>query len=96
MIKRTRFNPVKLIRMAILILFMTTSVFFAIKSTASGLTMDSSIEITVKPGDSLWSISKQYNRGENIQKVLYSIMETNNMRNSDIFPGQKLKIPSKY
>lgn len=93
---RKRINPVKLGRMICIILILVTSMFFTVKSSASGSTKDGYIEIAVCKGDTLWGISKKYNNGENIQKVIYQIMDYNGMSNSDIYPGRRLKIPIKY
>lgn len=93
---KKRINPAKFLRMISLTLLLTFSVFFfTFKSSASGLTNDSYTEITVGAGDSLWQIADIYNGNENIQKVIVDIMECNDLKNAEIYPGQKLKIPTK-
>ncbi len=93
---KRKINPVKFLRMISLTVLIAFSVFFfTFKSTASGLTSDSYSEITVGAGDTLWQIADMYNGDENIQKVLFNIMEYNNLQNVSIYPGQKLKIPTK-
>lgn len=94
--KRKKVNTLKLFRMVTLTLLICFAVLFTLKSTASGLTKDSYIEVTVLQGDTLWEIADQYNEEENIQKVVFEIIEFNNKQNSDLYPGEKLKIPIKY
>lgn len=94
--KRKRINFLKVLRVVSITAVLVVIMVFAIKSTASGSTRDSYKEITICPGDTLWTISRGYSRGENIQKVIYEIMDFNNMEVSDIYSGQKLKIPLKY
>lgn len=94
--KRKKVNALKLIRMVSFTLLISFAVLFTLKSTASGLTKDSYIEVIVQQGDTLWEIANQYNGKENIQKVIFEIIEFNNKQNSDLYPGEKLKIPMKY
>lgn len=94
--KRKKVNALKIIRMVSLTLLISFAVLFTLKSSASGLTNDSFIEVTVRQGDTLWEIANQYNGDENIQKVIFEVMEFNNKQNSDLYPGEKLKIPIKY
>lgn len=95
-VKRRKVNALKFIRMVSLTLLISFALFFTLKSSASGLTKDSYIEVTVLHGDTLWEIADQYNGEENIQKVVFDIIEFNNKQNSDLHPGEKLKIPIKY
>ena len=94
--KKFRLNPVKLVRMVSLTLLIAFSVFFTFKSTASGLTTNNCTEIVVGTGETLWQIADKHNKDENIQEVLYSIVEYNNLEGTNIYPGQKLKIPTNY
>jgi membrane-bound lytic murein transglycosylase D len=56
-------------------------------SAANRVASSSSAVYRVRPGDSLWSISRAH--GVSIQ----AIQEANNLRGSNIRPGQQLKIP---
>ena len=47
---------------------------------------------TVQTNDSLWSISKQYNYGEDIRKFIYIIKDNNNV-SANLQIGQELLIP---
>ena len=50
--------------------------------------------VIVKNGDTLWNLAKKYyGTKTDLRKVIYEIKEINNMSNSDIRPGQQIKIP---
>lgn len=53
--------------------------------------------VVVQKGDTLWSIVKTNcsNFGD-IREVIYEIRDLNDLETANIFPGQKIKIPSKY
>lgn len=95
-IRKKTLNYRKFVRVISITLILMVVMIFTIKSNASGSTEDSFKEIIVCKGDTLWSISKFYGNGEDIQKVIYDLMKCNNLNKSDIFPGQKLKIPSDF
>lgn len=51
-------------------------------------------EIEVQRGDTLWSISKEYNKSSlDIRKYIFLIEEKNNIQNSNIQTGEVLYIP---
>lgn len=51
-------------------------------------------EIEVQRGDTLWSISKEYNKSSlDIRKYIFLIEEKNNIQNSNIQTGDVLYIP---
>lgn len=88
-------NPKKTLRFICIILLLVTTMVFAIKTSANGSVKESYTVITVCPGDTLWDIARNQNRGGNIQKLIYEIMQANDMVKSDIKTGQLLKIPVK-
>jgi len=88
-------NPKKTLRFICITLLLVTTLVFAIKTSANGSVKESYTVITVCPGDTLWEIARNQNRGSNIQKLIYEIMQANNMVKSDIYSGQMLKIPAK-
>jgi len=94
-VKRKRVNPVKVLRLAVVTLLLVIIMIFTVKTSASGSPKVRFVEVTVCPGDTLWDISREYTRGENIEKVIYDIKKINKMQKSDIYPGQTLKIPLK-
>jgi len=92
-IRRKKLNYRKFVRIISITLILMVVMIFTVKSNASGLTKDSFKEIIVCQGDTLWTISKYYGNGEDVQKVIYDIMKFNSLEKSDIYPGQRLKIP---
>lgn len=94
--KKIKFNPFKFTKMLCLTLVLLAAMSLFFKSTASGFTGAEYQEVVVRHGDTLWEISKDYCVNENIQKVVYEIRKINNMKHSDIYPGQKIKIPLNF
>ncbi|MDT3699519.1 MAG: LysM peptidoglycan-binding domain-containing protein [Thermincola sp.] len=95
-VRKKTLNYRRFLRVISITLILMVVMIFTVKSNASGLTKDSFNEIIVCKGDTLWTISKYYGKGENVQKVIYEIMKFNDLGKSDIYPGQKLKIPSDF
>lgn len=54
--------------------------------------------VTIKGGDDIWSIAKNYVDDKNdIRELISAIHEINKIKNSaNIYPGQVLKIPIVY
>lgn len=50
--------------------------------------------IIVKYGDNLWSIAEKLDTSRDIREVVYDIQALNNIKASDLRPGDKLYIPS--
>lgn len=48
--------------------------------------------ITVKSGDTLWQIAREYNKGGDIRRYIYDIRNINNLEDCNIIEGTKLKI----
>lgn len=78
--------------------------FIALAGNLLNLTSDTAYSnskdcdvVIVMPGDSLWSIAKQYT-GENddIRRVVDDIMKQNHMTSSNLEIAQQLEIPSRY
>ncbi len=49
--------------------------------------------ITVKSGDTLWSIAKKYRGSTEIRKYIYKIKKINNMDDCKIYKGMEIAIP---
>ncbi|MEA1974409.1 MAG: LysM peptidoglycan-binding domain-containing protein [Bacillota bacterium] len=53
------------------------------------------IEVKIKSGDTIWNIAKEYRQeNQDIRELVYIIIKVNNIKNSIIYEGQKIKIPS--
>ncbi|WP_418792489.1 LysM peptidoglycan-binding domain-containing protein [Phosphitispora sp. TUW77] len=91
--KKIKFNPFKFSRMLCLTLILLAVMSPFYKTSASGFTGKEYQEVVVCQGDTLWEISKKYSHNENLQKVVYEIRKLNDMKHSNIYPGQKIKIP---
>jgi len=48
--------------------------------------------ISVKEGDTLWSIASSYAHNGDIRELIYKISIENNIQNASIFPGDIVKI----
>jgi LysM repeat protein len=85
--------------MGILIVIITLSMISLLGSLVTGVSargesVSGCLEYRVKPGDTLWTIAKEYTDGKkDIRKYIYSIMKMNGMKNPDIMPGQAILIP---
>ncbi len=52
------------------------------------------VEVTVKKGDTLWEIAKEYKEeGEDIRAFIYEIKKENNLQSVNIQPGETILIP---
>ena len=61
---------------------------------AVALTEQQYIEITVEPGDSLWTIADEYMPDNmDIREAVYMIADANDISGSQVYVGQTLLIP---
>lgn len=51
------------------------------------------VEVTVTPGDTLWSLASGLETGEDTQVLIAQIAELNGLTSSDLHPGQTLYVP---
>ncbi|PKM79769.1 MAG: hypothetical protein CVU89_16640 [Firmicutes bacterium HGW-Firmicutes-14] len=92
---KKRLNIFKIIRLVVITLVLVITMSLIARSSASGSTGENHREVIISRGDTLWDIASEHRPGENIQKVIYEIINLNKMEGCDIYPGQKLKIPLK-
>jgi nucleoid-associated protein YgaU len=68
---------------------------FSHSFTASAINKTEYIDVTVKPGDTIWKIAKEHtDEHKDIREVIYVISKINEIDNSMIYSGQVLKIPN--
>lgn len=48
--------------------------------------------ITIRSGDTLWSIAEKYNKKGDIREYIYKLKEINHLKDSNIIAGSKLKV----
>ena len=93
--KRYKINGEKIIR-NILFLLIVFVIFNMLTSTIFGKKTLMTTSITVKTGDTLWSISKKICNKDsslNIQEVIYDIKEINGLDSNEIVAVKSLYIP---
>lgn len=49
--------------------------------------------VTVKLGDTLWGLAKEYNKAGDIRKYIHKIEMINNINDSIIYEGDIIKLP---
>jgi len=80
--------------MLVLIAVSFTVLGFVNHSSANETTDHRYTEIIIEKGDTLWEIAKVYGSSEkDIREVIYDICRFNNIKASDLRPGQILYIP---
>lgn len=78
-----------------IIFTLTLLLFTALFATnAYGYKTPSYKEVTVRSGESLWSIAIKYNTKSDLRRYIYEIKKVNNMKTSDIYVGTQLKLPA--
>jgi hypothetical protein len=84
-------NKRRFYTITITILVMAFTCIFA--STAYSFKEKDYKTITVKKGDTLWSIAAKHSNGEDIRKYIYEIKKVNSLHESLIYEGDRLVIP---
>jgi nucleoid-associated protein YgaU len=77
----------------IVFLCLVGGIFFTMSNLASDDTQY--MEVTIEEGDSLWSISEEYNAKHHYSswEFIQWVEERNSVNASAVFPGQKIVIP---
>jgi nucleoid-associated protein YgaU len=75
----------------VLLLILIISIFKH-KYTRPTMTDQSFQTYTVKPGDTYWSISKSYIKGDP-REFIYHLIQINGIKPEQLRPGQIIKVP---
>ena len=80
--------------MILLIIFSGSALFGYGRSEA--MDIDKYIEVKVQPGDTLWSLAREYGpAGEDVRNTICEIEALNGVNASNLMAGQYLTIPVK-
>lgn len=94
-----KYRIVDNIRFSISILIITLIMIivfsaFSHSLTASAINKTNYIEVTVRPGDTIWKIAKEHaSEGKDIREIVYLISKINDIDDSIIHSGEVLEIP---
>ncbi|WP_300343949.1 LysM peptidoglycan-binding domain-containing protein [Nesterenkonia sp.] len=88
--------PVMMLAIALLAgaLFAATSAFNSVQATTAGQPGVEAVEVTVSPGDTLWTIASDAPAAGDIHQVMGQIVELNDLDSSQLQPGQVLHVPA--
>jgi predicted Zn-dependent protease len=90
-VRRKRFTLMPAIALAALSLIVALPTLSGMRLYAAGAERYASV--TVRPGDTLWSIASAHDAGGDIQQTIDEIDAVNHLRGQALQPGQKLRIP---
>jgi hypothetical protein len=90
-VRRKRFTLMPAIALAALSLIVALPTLSSMRLYAAGAERYASV--TVRPGDSLWSIAATHDSGGDIQQTIDEIDAVNHLHGLPLQPGQKLRIP---
>lgn len=62
--------------------------------SAAELSLTPTVTVTVKPGQSLWSIAGEIAPGRDARDVVADIVQLNNLGAGAVLPGQQLYVPT--
>ncbi|MDR0570657.1 MAG: LysM peptidoglycan-binding domain-containing protein [Clostridiales Family XIII bacterium] len=72
-----------------------TGRFTLVKNSAASVTDPVEYVIEeIKPGDTLWGLAKKYKTdGDDMRKFIFEIKKLNGISDSNVYPGQLVKVP---
>lgn len=97
---KRRYKVVNKIRFSISIIIITMIIIgtFSIITNdfkASAIKEVNYIKVEVKSGDNIWKIAREYRTDDqDIRELVYKIIKVNNIKNSLVYEGQVLQVPS--
>lgn len=74
-----------------IVLFIMTTLIYTI--SVAGFSEPHYRSVTIRNGDSLWSIAEKYSDNTDIRKKIYLIKKINHMDSSDIFANTTILVP---
>ena len=89
--RRKRFNLMPAITLAALSLMVAVPTLSSTRLYAA--THQRYATLTVKPGDTLWSIAAAHTGDADVQDTIDRISSANRLQSSTLQPGQHLRIP---
>lgn len=94
-IKKRKFNIRKFTTFTILTLSLLIILPLVFQSVANGGTEVKFQTIYVENGDNLWNIAQNYTpKGEDVRSTIAKIKDFNKLEQSNLSPGQEIKIPT--
>jgi hypothetical protein len=76
---------------------------FALNGGAASASLESSVQpgveytyVTIAAGESLWAIAEDIAPTVDPREVVNDILEFNGMSSAELFPGQRLALPTQY
>lgn len=95
MCMKTRYVLKNRLRFAVFIMVVTAvivTLLFAVSAQGYGEPVRRTV--TVSRGDSLWRIALKNKKRGDTRKYIYEIKRLNNLKSSDIYPGDELLLPA--
>ena len=97
-VKRSRRAKIRLARF--LVVLSLTTVFgagFAMQAGAGSKDVptksNSYVEVTLAPGETIWSVAKSLNDGGDVRELVDQIIKVNALTSSDLAAGSKIRVP---
>ncbi len=75
----------------IALIIVVSTIFFA--SSAYGYEIKQYDTVTVKSGDTLWTIAKKYRKSGDVRRLIHAIKKANKLESSMIYTGDQLLVP---
>jgi LysM repeat protein len=79
--------------LAVLSLVIAVSAQATSHPAPSGAAQRSLVQVTVRPGQSLWSVAENADPGADTRVVVQQIIELNGLTGNVVFAGQRLWVP---
>jgi len=89
--RRKRFTLMPAIALTALALIVALPALSSVRLYAA--TTQRYATVTVRPGDTLWSIAASHARGADVQEAVDRISDVNHLDGGAIQPGERLRIP---